>query len=108
MRICKWREVGKPLLNIEEPWTTPEGKKWVSTSKVPMFDENGTVYAILGMGIDITERKRTEEALRESEQTFRTLAENSPNMVFINQGGKIVYANKRCVEVMGYTLEEIL
>ncbi len=96
----------KPMLNIEEPWTTPEGKKWVNTSKVPMFDENGTVYAILGMGIDITERKRAEEALRESEQTFRSLAENSPNMIFINQGGKIVYANKRCVEVMGYTLEE--
>ncbi len=96
----------KPLLNIEEPWTTPDGRKWVTTSKIPIFDENGNVHTILGMGIEITERKRAEEALRESERTFRTLAESSPNMIFIIQGGRIVYANRRCVEVIGYTQEE--
>lgn len=37
---------------------------------------------------------------------FEVLAENSPNMIFINQGGRVVYVNKRCEEVMGYTKEE--
>ncbi|MFH1719349.1 MAG: PAS domain S-box protein, partial [Planctomycetota bacterium] len=35
------------------------------------------------------------------------LAEQSPNMIFINKGGKVVYANKRCEEVMGYTREQL-
>jgi PAS domain S-box-containing protein len=55
---------------------------------------------------DITERKRAEEAIKESEEKFRTLAEQSPNMIFINKGGRVVYANKRCEEVTGYTRDE--
>ena len=51
-------------------------------------------------------RKQAEEALRESEGKFRTLSEKSPSMIFINQGGKVVYANEACVTYMGYTLEE--
>jgi PAS domain S-box-containing protein len=56
--------------------------------------------------LDITERKRAEEALRESEEKFRTLAEQSPNMIFINKKGRIVYANRKCEEIMGYKKEE--
>ena len=37
---------------------------------------------------------------------FKTFTEQSPNMVFINKGGRVVYANKRCIEVMGYSREE--
>lgn len=55
---------------------------------------------------DVTERQRIEEAVRESEEKFRALAEQSPNMIFINQRGRVIYANPRCVEVMGYGLEE--
>jgi PAS domain S-box-containing protein len=55
---------------------------------------------------EIAERKRTEEALRESEEKFKLLSEESPNMIFINVMGKIVYANRKCAEMMGYTREE--
>ena len=55
---------------------------------------------------DITERKRTEEALKESEQKFRTLAEQSPNMIFINKMDGVVYANEKCSELLGYKKEE--
>jgi len=56
--------------------------------------------------LEIEERKRAEEALRESEEKFRTVSEQSPNMIFINKKGKVVYANKGCAEIMGYKREE--
>ncbi|MBM2839947.1 MAG: sensor protein, partial [Bacteroidetes bacterium] len=56
---------------------------------------------------DISERKRAEEALRESELKFRSLAEESPNMIFINKGGRVVYANRKCEELTGYSREEL-
>ncbi len=52
---------------------------------------------------DLTEQRRTEQALQESERTFLALAEQSPAMIFINQGGKVVYANPACVNQMGYS-----
>jgi two-component system CheB/CheR fusion protein len=55
---------------------------------------------------DITERKRTENFLRNSEEKFRNLAEQSPNIIFINQKGKVVYANTEAEEATGYTKEE--
>jgi len=45
--------------------------------------------------------------LRESEEKFRNLTEQSPNMIFINRGGKVVYANRKCEEIMGYRREEL-
>lgn len=71
-----------------------------------VLKEDQDIDYILGVGVDITKRRKMEEALRESEEKFRTLAEESPNMIFINKAGKVVYANKRCEEVMGYTQKE--
>ena len=57
---------------------------------------------------DIDERIRTEQALRESEEQFRGVAEKSPNMIFINVMGSVVYVNEKVEQVMGYRREEIL
>lgn len=63
---------------------------------------------VLGIARDITERKRVMDALKESEEKFRNLAEESPNMIFINKRGRVVYANKKCEEIMGYSVDEFL
>jgi PAS domain-containing protein len=52
------------------------------------------------------ERGSIERSLQDGEEMFRNLAEQSPNMIFINQRGRIVFANDKCQEVMGYTKEE--
>jgi len=65
---------GKPMMNIEERFTDAEGKtRWASTSKVPYFDEEGKVAGMVGICIDITERKRAEEELESSRQQLRNL-----------------------------------
>ena len=46
--------------------------------------------------------------LSESDLLFKTVTEQSPNMIFINRGPKIVYLNRKCQEVMGYTKEDFL
>ncbi|UCB45861.1 MAG: PAS domain S-box protein [Spirochaetota bacterium] len=74
----------------------------ISTKKSIYKDpETGEKY-IVGTIRDITEQKRIEEALRESEEKFRNLAEHSPNMIFIHAKGNIVYVNRKCEEVLGY------
>jgi PAS domain S-box-containing protein len=60
----------------------------------------------IGILRDTSRRKRAEKLLRESEEKFRNLAEQSPNMIFINQRGRVVYANAKCEEIMGYKRAE--
>lgn len=55
---------------------------------------------------DVTERELIERELRESEEKFRSVTEQSPNMIFINQGGRVVYANEQCAKTMGYKVKE--
>ncbi|MFB9843226.1 PAS domain-containing sensor histidine kinase [Mucilaginibacter ginsenosidivorans] len=56
---------GKPQLNKEEFFFDKDGKeRWLSTSKVPVYGKSGVIDRILGIGHDITERKRSEEALK--------------------------------------------
>ncbi|MCK4505189.1 MAG: PAS domain S-box protein, partial [Candidatus Aegiribacteria sp.] len=59
--------------------------------------------SLLSILEDVTQK---EDALRESEEKFRNLAEESPNMIFINQRGIVVYANKKCKELVEYKKEE--
>jgi PAS domain S-box-containing protein len=55
---------------------------------------------------ELIERKKAQEILKESETKFRILAEQSPNMIFINTGSRIAYTNKKCEELLGYTKDE--
>lgn len=64
-------------------------------------EEVGYAFAL-----DLTPQQTAERALRESEAKFRDLAEQSPNMIFINHRGKVVYANRSCETLMGYSREE--
>ena len=63
---------------------------------------NGRIDGYEGFVIDITDRKKTEQALIESEEKYRTVAENSLAAIFIHQKTRFCYANKRFVELLGY------
>jgi PAS domain S-box-containing protein len=53
----------KPKLNFDEPWKTEAGTRWLSTSKIPYVDEKGDVIGVIGVSMDVTERKEAEEAI---------------------------------------------
>lgn len=69
---------GKPLLDVEEFFYDEYGKKhWLLTSKVPVHDSNGAITHLLGIGHNITARKRAEESLR---QAYRKIKDSNDTL----------------------------
>ncbi len=78
--------------------------RWLSTLLVPINDIGPA--CVMGISRDITKRIEAENTLRESEEKFRSLAEQSPNMIFIFDGNRHFYMNNRIEELLGYSREE--
>jgi PAS domain S-box-containing protein len=69
---------GEPMLNVEERETWPDRPDtWVLTSKMPLRDEAGNIVGTFGISTDITERRRTQEALGRRARQLQTVAEVS-------------------------------
>lgn len=71
---------------------------------VPRTLGNGKVHGVYVMAHDVTERKRSEERVRESEERFRNMADNSPVMIWMTEpDGRCSYLNRRWYEFTGQT-----
>ncbi len=73
----------------------------------PLTQDGGEAIGAVHVFRDITERKKMEEALKESEEKYRAVAEESITGVYILQDGKFKFVNKRFCEFFGYSYEEI-
>jgi len=100
----------KPVATIEHRAVTAGGKvRWQQWINRPMFDAQGNVTEFQAVGRDVTERKRAEEALRESEERYRSVVENSPTGIFIvNDAYQFTYVNDELCRILGYSREEII
>ena len=81
---------------------------WVSTSARLYKDKDGNICGVEGIARDISERKRMEMALSESEQTFRLFSEQSLLTIAILQDGVYQYVNDAASELLEYSVKEIL
>jgi PAS domain S-box-containing protein len=101
---------GQPLLNIEESQRQAGGKEvYLLTNKVPLRDESGEVYGMLGIYMDITKRKRAEMALRESEERYRAVVETAADGFWMVDGqGRILAANNAYARRSAYSREQLL
>ncbi len=93
--------------SVEAEFVSKSGKKapYYFTGMRAMI---GDKPYLVGMGIDIVERKRSEEALRESERKYSILVESSLTGIYIDQDERIVFANSRYAEMYGYSRQELM
>gem|GEM_PF-1631622 len=102
-------ESGKPLLVGEEEMIDEAGRITVLTRKVPLKDEEGNVVALIGLGVDVTELKRAEEAVRRSEENFRAIFNNAPALIVTyDQNAVVLEANQAFERFSGYTRDQLV
>ncbi|MCE5249054.1 PAS domain S-box protein [bacterium] len=99
---------GKSMSELEHRIYHKDGSvRWVRNTPVPRYDDQGYLVSYDGLITDITDRKRAEEALQESERRFRTLVTHAPVGIFqADLFGDCLFVNEKWCEITGLSREE--
>jgi len=106
-----WQEgLTKGLFEIDHRIVTPAGEKWVSERGHFEFNDESRAVSAIGTVQDITEKKRTENILRESESQYKSLFNDSPfaNGILDKETLKCLEINNTALALYGYSREEFL
>lgn len=110
-----WREFDRIVNQGEEPGTfenpilTKQGDERHILWKHNVIRDGDRVVGTISFGIDITERKRTQSALRASEELFRLVVDAVPAAILaVDPAGRITLANPRSEDMFGYSHEELI
>jgi len=101
---------GQPLI-AEHLLDLPSGQRWYEAIKTPLCDAQGNIVGVLCTERDITERKRAEAALQESQRTLSTLMSNLPGMVYRcrnDQDWTMEFVSEGCQGLTGYPPEDLM
>ncbi|MEN6395719.1 MAG: PAS domain S-box protein, partial [Methanoregula sp.] len=111
-KFCKTIErifdTGLPL-TYEVRHKIPNRSPFFKTQLIPLKDEHQTLHLVLGITGEITREKHLELNLLESEEKYRTLVEQTPDIVFqINAAGKMTYVSPQVFDHLGYHPKELI
>ncbi|WP_371380443.1 diguanylate cyclase [Sporomusa aerivorans] len=85
------------------------GKRWVKVDYIPEFDNKGNVSSFIVLGTDITDRKKAEEKVKESEALYRFIVETaSEGILILNRDLIITFVNNKLAVMLGYEIEELI
>ena len=109
----KWLEslaTGEPLENELRHRSAKGEYRWFLVRAMPLRDEHRNILKWYGMLFDIEDRKRAEEALRESETRFRTFVDHAGDALFVYdlEQGTVFDVNRSACESLGYTRQELI
>jgi PAS domain S-box-containing protein len=99
---------GKPIRDIETVFVSKQGKEITVRGNIKPIFSNGKFVSTVGFFLDITERKKAEQALEQSEKKFRELSEMLPEIVFeANLERVLTFANEEAFNKFGYSQKEL-
>jgi PAS domain S-box-containing protein len=101
---------GEYKIEHENHWGTKQGQqRLIAWSSTALLNAKGLVQYIVSTGIDITEQRRAEDALRNSEERLKILFEYAPDAYYLNDmKGNLVDGNKAAEELIGYKKQELI
>jgi len=105
--ICSARPVFETGKMSEQEMINPADGRIREVRAFPIKDPQGHVSYVIEYVRDITDRKRIEEALRESEEKYRIVSEGASDGIAIIRDGRLEYVNPCLAHMAGYTVEEL-
>ena len=94
---------------MEKRYIRPDGAvAWINLAVAPIQVEEHAGPRHLAMSEDITERKEAEASLRQSEERYRSLVDNAPIGIFVNEEGRFAYVNREMQKILNATSAEQL
>ncbi len=104
---CQAKEVLETRKEFQREFELPDGT-WVDLRVIPIFDMDGECNLFVEWVRDITDRKRVEKAIRDSEEKYRTIFNESPYGILLSDLKEVVDANNSFYKLTGYSEKEII
>ncbi|MCX7662803.1 MAG: PAS domain S-box protein, partial [Tepidimonas fonticaldi] len=100
----------EPLVRMPNQIQRGNGDRlWVSTTAVPLLDDDGRVSGLLGCDVDIDARQRLLLALQAAERRYRLLAEHTQSIIYtIDNAGRLTYVSPSWTLLLGHPVEEVI